>query len=124
MVRSRAHPKAGRPLGSADGHTKEEMATLREKAGQEADRIIQIMEDEDVLQPTDDLLGNDKEIAKEALKETIVILRTPGDMRNKLAAARTLLEYTRAKPASTSNVTVSTAEEFLGALLAKEQAKG
>jgi hypothetical protein len=115
--------KPGRKPGVPDGYTAKTIAPLRAAAERDAERLIKIMEEQDILLPTDELLDNDAAMAKEALKETIIILRTPGDARNKLAAARTVLEYTRQKPAQNSNVTVSKAEDFLAALAEKEEQK-
>lgn len=51
-----------------------------------------------------------------ALLATLEVLRKPGDKRTKLAAARQILEWTRAKPAAKSDVTINAAEEWLKAV--------
>ncbi|MFC3214616.1 hypothetical protein [Novosphingobium panipatense] len=51
--------------------------------------------------------------AVEALKESMVILRTQEDAKLKLAAARLVLDFTKAKPTSKQEITVKTAEDYL-----------
>lgn len=117
--------KGGRPMFATDGADPKETEVLLTRAQSDAERIVKIMDEEKLIpEPTDELLGNDKDMAKEALKATIVILRMPGQKSERLAAARTILEYTRSKPAQSSNVTVSTAEDFLAGLLAKDKVQG
>lgn len=124
--RKKATLKAGRPEFVADGYTAKEIAVLRAQAEQDAERIMSIMEEENLFdlveQPSDELLADDKAMSREAMKMAIVLMRMPGNVKDKLSAARTVLEYTRSKPAQTSNVTVATAEDFLAGLLAKDAA--
>lgn len=56
------------------------------------------------------------EAGNEALQSTIEIMRKPGELRLKLAAARQVLEWTMAKPAASQNLTVNTAEAWLDSL--------
>jgi hypothetical protein len=51
--------------------------------------------------------------AREALHTALEVMRMPGDPKSKLAAARLVLDFTKAKPASKSEVTINTAEEWL-----------
>ena len=60
--------------------------------------------------------------AKEALETAVEILRTPSATRDRLASARLILEFTEAKPASKSEVTLHQAEAWLEEL-AKEDDK-
>jgi hypothetical protein len=57
--------------------------------------------------------------AKEALETSVEIMRTRKSVppRERLAAARLVLDFCKQKPASKSDVTVSKAEDFLQALL-------
>jgi membrane-bound ClpP family serine protease len=129
--------KGGRPEGVADGTTKEQIAKLRPQAEAKAERIITAMarDDEDLNNLTPDelefvnlaksrelaetLVDDEKKTAREALKEAITIAIMPGNRQTKLAAIRTVLEYTKAKPASTVNSNVNAAEDFLLALAKK-----
>lgn len=63
------------------------------------------------------MFAADNNVAEEALTEVISILRQPGHPKDKLAAAKTLLEYTQRKPVASSEVTLNQAETFLEAVL-------
>ena len=55
--------------------------------------------------------------AKEALTTAVEVMRVPGETRERLAAARLVLDFTRSKPVAKSEVTIGKAEEFLSSLL-------
>lgn len=96
----------GRRPGSKDGYTQTELQKQRTKAKAEAQRIVEYMEQKFDL-PKD-------EFAKEALTTAVEIMRIDAiNVKDKLAAARTVLEWTMAKPASQNEVTVKRAEDFL-----------
>jgi len=59
----------------------------------------------------------DDEYAVEALKTAVEIMREPGQTRDRLTAARMVLDFTKTKPASKSEVTIGKAEAFLESLL-------
>lgn len=59
----------------------------------------------------------DDEYAVEALKAAVEIMREPGQTRDRLTAARMVLDFTKTKPASKSEVTIGKAEAFLESLL-------
>lgn len=103
----------GRPAGVPHGYTKETIEPLRAKAKQEAERFVQIMSDNGEA-PEDDF-------AKEALKTAVEVMRVPGETRERLAAARLVLDFTKQKPASKSDVTIGKAEGFLEGLLEQEE---
>lgn len=70
------------------------------------------------------LLANDDLQSKEALTVAVEIMRMPISVRDKLQAARTVLEYTKMKPGSkTEGELANSAEAFLGALLHNEKSK-
>lgn len=54
--------------------------------------------------------------AEEALKGALEVLRTPGSQAIKLQAARLLLDFTKIKPVSKSEVSVNKAEDWLKSL--------
>lgn len=58
--------------------------------------------------------------AKEALTTAVEIMREPGQNRDRLTAARMVLDFTKTKPASKSEVTIGKAEAFLSSLLADD----
>lgn len=141
-MRAMVRAKAGRPPGVADGTTKQQIDSLRPLAEERAERIIEAMarEDEDldigdlsetdrlalgVLQAAskaDQLVDDEKATARAAMKEAIMMVLMPGNAQTKIQAIRTVLEYTKAKPASTTNTNLNAAEDFLAALAGKEKA--
>jgi len=98
--------KGGRPVAVPDGFTKEIIEPIRNKAKEEAKKAVAIMTDE-----------NENTHAKEALEAAVEILRTPGQTRDRLTAARLVLDFTKSKPVSKQEVTVGKAEAFLSSLL-------
>tara|TARA_B100001094_G_scaffold94209_1_gene90124 strand:+ start:1049 stop:1507 length:459 start_codon:yes stop_codon:yes gene_type:complete len=98
--------KGGRPLAVPDGYTKATIEPLRNKAKEDAKKAVAIMTDE-----------NENTHAKEALEAAVEILRTPGQTRDRLTAARLVLDFTKSKPVSKQEVTVGKAEAFLSSLL-------
>jgi hypothetical protein len=96
----------GRRPGSKDGYTQTELNKQRAKAKAEAIEIVKIMEKKLEI-PKD-------EFAREALTTAVEIMRIDAiNAKDKLAAARTVLEWTMAKPSSSSEVTIKSAESFL-----------
>lgn len=126
----KAATKAGRPPGVTDGMSKatvKRLPKIQAQAEKDAERILRAMEEEGMIPEVepdveDSLLDSPEAQAREAMKTAIVIMRMPGNKQTRLTAARTILEWTRAKPASTVNQNIA-AEDFLGALLAKDKAK-
>ena len=61
--------------------------------------------------------GIEDEYAKAALETAVEVMRVPGDNRERVAAARLVLDFCKQKPASKNEVTIGKAEEFLSSLL-------
>lgn len=61
------------------------------------------------------------EHAKEALKTAVEVMRVDGATRERLQAARLVLDFTKSKPANKSEVTIGKAEDFLASLLADDE---
>lgn len=99
---------AGRPKGVPDGHRKETIEPLRNKAKAEAEKVVEIMSDK---------FDIEDEHAKEALKTAVEVMRVDGATRERLQAARLVLDFTKSKPANKSEVTIGKAEDFLASLL-------
>jgi hypothetical protein len=96
----------GRRPGSKDGYTQTELKKQRAKAKAEAIEIVKNMEKKFDI-PKD-------EFGREALTTAVEIMRIDAiNAKDKLAAARTVLEWTMAKPAAQNEVTVKRAEDFL-----------
>ena len=47
-------------------------------------------------------------------------MRVPGETRERLAAARLVLDFTKSRPAAKQEVTIGKAEEFLSSLLVND----
>lgn len=62
------------------------------------------------------VISPDDERAEEAMLATLEIMRSPMNVRERLAAARQVLEWTKAKPASKTEMTVNAAEAWLASL--------
>lgn len=102
----------GRRPGSKDGYTANDLNKQRAKAKAEAIEIVKIMEKKLEI-PKD-------EFAREALTTAVEIMRIDAiNAKDKLAAARTVLEWTMAKPSSSSEVTIKSAESFLDDIAAE-----
>jgi len=102
----------GRPKDTRDGYTLAQITPLREKAKAEARIIVSKIK-------KDFTLEDDR--AEEALTTAVQIMREPGQNRDKLAAARMILDFTKVKPVSISEVSVGKAEAFLSGLLSEEE---
>jgi phosphoribosylpyrophosphate synthetase len=103
--------------GVPDGMRKWQAAPLNEAARQSAKETMSKLEKAGVL-------VDDSEDAKEALQSAITSMRQPGSKQVGLAAAKLVLEYTKAKPASKSDITVNKAEEWLAAIAADNGKQG
>ena len=59
--------------------------------------------------------------ALDALTYAVGVIKTGKEpTKDRLSAARLVLDYTKSKPASNSHVTLNSAEDFLAALAEKE----
>tara|TARA_R110002153_G_scaffold15043_1_gene54058 strand:- start:989 stop:1441 length:453 start_codon:yes stop_codon:yes gene_type:complete len=102
----------GRPLGVPDGHTAQTIAPIREQAKKDAKKVVKIMSEK---------YNIEDEYQKEALTTAVEVMRLDGQSRERLAAARLVLDFTKSKPASKSDVSISRAEDFLASLLTEEE---
>lgn len=96
---------------------------VRSDAKIEAKEIMKIMTDTKIIPEGMDPL------AHEALEFAVGVVRAKNPendqpayaIRDHLAASRLVLEYTHTKPATTSNVTLATAESFLEGLVGRKE---
>jgi hypothetical protein len=100
--------KRGR-FGVPDGMRKEEADAKWAEAKESAKQTMAELKKAGVFE------GDDQR-AEEALQSAIEVMRSPMKQENRIAAARLVLEYTKSKPASNTNVTVNKAEEWLAAI--------
>lgn len=97
--------KGGRKAGVPRNLTQKQHQQLIDEQQVEIDRIMKKMADQGILP--------DDPRAEEALRETMSVLRTSEAARDKLAAARLVLDFTKSKPTAKVEHTVKTAEDFL-----------
>lgn len=110
--------KMGRPRGATEGYCKQERDHIKKVAKKEAQKIVAYMESNKGFEiPKQDF-------AKEAITTAVEIMRRE-DMhpKDKLTAAKVVLEWTLAKPASETTVNVKTAESFLEDIAAEMNQK-
>jgi hypothetical protein len=93
------------------GWTLDQYRLFLEDAKREAQRIFTIMADEG--------RAPDDPLAQEAMKAVLSLMQSKNP-QTKLRAARTVLEYTKAKPAAKHDHTIRTAEDFLDDLASQE----
>ena len=109
---SRPRKNAGRPKGVPDGYRKETIAPVREDNRKGAEEVVKIMAKKH---------GIENEYAVEALTTAVEIMRSPDATRDRLQAARLVLDFTKQKPATKSEMAISQAESFLEGLLKEEE---
>jgi|TARA_R110000803_G_C11978499_1_gene320459 hypothetical protein len=85
---------------------------LREQAKKDAEKVVKIMSKE---------YNIEDEYQKEALTTAVEVMRLVGETRERLAAARLVLDFTKSKPVSKSDVSISRAEDFLASLLQEDE---
>ena len=96
-------------FGVPDGMRKVEAMKLREQARESVTKTMSELEKAGVLDDADTQ-------AREALETTLLIMRQPGDKKVQLSAARQVLEWTKAKPATKTDLTVNKAEAWLASI--------
>jgi hypothetical protein len=104
---SRAGKKSKR-TGIPDGLRRDEIEKKRARASTQAKRIVKLMVEKYDI--------NDQR-AEEALEYAVGVIRAKADgTRDKLQAARLVLDFCKTKPASKSEVTIKSAEDLLNEL--------
>lgn len=102
----------GKRTGVPDGMRKPEADTLWALAREKADYIMAELEKEKVV--VFDPNSTEEQMAREALKEAFVMAMSPlTNAQLKMAALKTVLEYTKAKPASKTDLTLANADAWL-----------
>lgn len=110
-----ANPGMGhRAKGQPDGVRKKDWLIIKAKAEKKAERAIEIMAEKDIWVP-------DNNIAAKAMKAAIEVLEAPGEHRNRLAAAKTILDFVQTRPVVKNETTLKTAEEFLSSLMEEDK---
>lgn len=99
-------------MGVPDGHTAETIKPIREQAKKDAIKVVKIMSEK---------YNIEDEYQKEALRTAVEVMRIDGQSRERLAAARLVLDFTKSKPATKSDVSIHKAEDFLASLLVEDE---
>lgn len=102
---------AGRPRGVPDGYTREQIEPIRAKAKIEAKRVVKIMSEK---------YNIEDKYAQAALETAVEVMNVVGDNRERVAAARLVLDFCKSKPASKNEVSISKAEDFLASLIEED----
>lgn len=100
--------------GVPDGMRREEAQRIEAEAKESARKTVEELE-------ANGFFASDEAAAKEALEVNIAIMRGKHAIRERLAAASKVLEYTKSKPVAKSEVTVNKAEEWLAAVAAESK---
>lgn len=117
-----AHNNRIRPLGSKArqglpyGWTRQDWECRRAYQMNRATELVEKMKKLDLISPPE---GSDTDVtrAEEALVYAVSVVREENiPVKDRLAAARTVLEWTKSKPVAKSAVTVSAAEDWLAAV--------
>jgi len=64
------------------------------------------------------------EYAKTALETAVEVMKTPGENRERVAAARLVLDFTKSKPVAKNELSISKAEDFLASLVTDDEDDG
>jgi hypothetical protein len=110
----KADPMKFTRYGIPNGMTRAQAAPLWEEARCKADWFIyKMMEDGELPEVNFKVPDTDEAKGVAALHEATVLALGPGEKQAKLAAIRTVLEWTKAKPATRSKIDVTTSEDWL-----------
>ena len=102
----------GRPKGVPDGYPSRKSNQFGLAAKEKAEEVTKIMSEKYDIKD---------DYAKDALQTAVEVMQVPGETRERLAAARLVLDFTASRPAAKSEVTIGKAEEFLASLLTRKK---
>lgn len=109
MKTRRKPTRAESGVGIPRGMRRLQYKTFRKQARLEATLLMKKLDEAGVLDDADDQ-------AREALHTAISVMRGPESAKDKLAAARLVLDFTKAKPAQKQDITLNKAEAWLEAV--------
>lgn len=117
----RAKAKERNRTGVPHGYTKATIAPLRAQAAQRANEIIMELEKKGIVDAVV-IPDSDEALAKEAIRAAATIALTPGGQRDRLVALNLVLQYTKAKPVTKTELAVKSPEAWLEEALAASKA--
>lgn len=105
-----------------NGSTRKKDEKLWVKAEKKASEFMTILEQEGVV-PIDEVIvpESDEALAKAAIKEAAKFALGPIARKDKLVALKMVLDFTKAKPVSKSEISVSGPEEWLKNAIAENE---
>lgn len=123
-VQSAAGKKGGAArAGISRGWTRKTINAYRKDVRKYSKKLLKKMLDK--MPPEETAFINDNSMAKEALVTAVSVMRDGTiTVRDKLAAAKLILDFTKQRPATRADVIVRKAEDILDELAAKEGALG
>jgi hypothetical protein len=111
LERRRQDPEKYFRRGVPDGMRKPEAMALWAEARAKARKLMEELEDSGVMPVATP--GSEADMAKKALEEAFTMAMSPMRDQVKLSAIKTVLDFTKAKPAQTINNKISNAEDWL-----------
>lgn len=115
VAKRRERPRNTSRFGIPDGMRRDEADAAWEVAFRKAERNMEELEEAGLVVPAD-TKETDEQAARAALQTSLAIMRSPLDAKTRLAAANTVLAYTKSKPATKVEAAVDTAEAWLAAV--------
>lgn len=109
----------GRPPGCPDGYRREEAEAMWAECRKKADWIMSELENEGVLSFPD---TPEEQMAKTALHKAFEMVLSPIELKSRLSAIRMVLEWTKAKPATKTDLRMNHAEAWLAQVVADHKA--
>jgi hypothetical protein len=111
-MRNRPRPTWGRIGGVPDGMRHPEASQLWALARKKASYVMSELEKEGIVHFDPNV--TDDQMARKALEEAFAMVVSPlGDSKLRHSAMRTVLEWTKAKPATKTQLNINSAEEWL-----------
>lgn len=118
MIQANGRKGAAKRVGLPEGYRHAEWQPIWEVRQQRAAGLVQTMKDKGMI---DTPVTKDDERAETAMEFAVAVIISPEyGVKDRLAAANTVLKYTKQAPAAKQDVTLHSAEAFLAALVTEE----
>jgi hypothetical protein len=107
--------RVGRKPGQPNGVRWKDFLVIKAAAEARAEKVMKIMNEKKIWVA-------DNDVAEKAMRTAVEILsQEVGHTRDRLTAAKTILEFTQTKPVVKNETTLKSAEDFLAALMKDEE---
>lgn len=114
IIRTAPPGKVGKPLGHKDGFRKQELEIIR-------DHIVNTLMNDAEIQSLIASIREDDPVAAYAMGEMIKMAAEPGATRDRFQIVKTLLEFTKSKPATKTEMKVAQQDAWAMMLLEEEK---